>query len=62
MILPRYEGLCMVYIYLNGIENKNVVKYMYPIVIQKWDILIIDTWMVFNKNDISPTLIIMLLV
>ena len=33
-ILPRYEGPCNIYI-LNGIENINIVKYLYPTVLDK---------------------------
>jgi hypothetical protein len=59
-ILPIYEGPCMLYTQMVFI--KNAIKYSYPTIIKNCAILIIDTRMVFNKNDTSPTLVITLLV
>ena len=44
------------YIDQNGIGNKNIVKYPCPIGIRKWEILIKDTWIVFEKqqNKMTP--------
>ena len=45
------------YIDLNGIGNKNTVKYPYPTGIKKCEIFIIHTKMVTKKDDTSPTLV-----
>ena len=41
------------YIDMNGIDNKNTVKYPYPIGIQKRECLIIDIQMVYKKDAAS---------
>ena len=54
-ILPAFEGSCLVY-KLNSIKIKIFSKYPYPTDIEKCDILILDTQVVLEKDNISPTL------
>jgi hypothetical protein len=42
---------------LNYIKNKDAVKYLKPTVIKKFHILIIDTRIIFNKQDTNSPLI-----
>lgn len=42
----------------SGIENKNIIKYTYPIGIKLCEVLIIDTRMVSKKEDTSSTLVL----
>ena len=45
------------YIDLNGIENKNIVKYPYPTSIQKTWFLYYKTQMTFKSDNTNPTLV-----
>ena len=45
------------YIDLNGIENKNIVKYPYPTSIQKTWFLCYKTQMTFKSDNTNPTLV-----
>lgn len=45
------------YIDVNGIQNKYTLKFHTLMISKNSKILIIDTWMVFEKDDTSPTLV-----